>query len=325
MMVSGLHRHYDSLGRCAHSGLPRSPFAHCAGRGTSNRGILSKVTQPWLSTGDVPWRAVQVSVPAGRYLHPASGALVLRLVRRGSSHFVIDFGTGRQRVYTRPGDLLLSLPDNSTSFDLDDARDLLIVSVAGKRADELVSRAGGVGLHELAPLIGKPFRNTLAAELCRRLNDSDGQTDASLDDSLAVLVASLLAQARSVSAQAGASRLKKAALTVVLNHVDANVDKQLSVDELAALAGLPRRIFAAEFKRAIGMPVYQYVLRRRVDRATALLSARQLSIAEVAAEVGFTHQAHMSRVVRRLTGLTPAQLRGRAVSSAADPEQPRCW
>ena len=107
----------------------------------------------------------------------------------------------------------------------------------------------------------------------------------------------------------------------MLDAVEARLAEPLPVDELAALAGLPRRPFAAEFKRAVGMPVHQYVLRRRVDRAVALLTGTDRPIADVAAEAGFAHQAHLTRVLRRMTGSTPGRYRapvsvGRAGSSS---------
>jgi AraC family transcriptional regulator len=130
------------------------------------------------------------------------------------------------------------------------------------------------------------------------------------------------ALARNAQTRPGAARLTGATLQVVLDHVERHIADSLAEQDLAALAALPRRPFAAEFKLATGMPVHQYVLRRRVDRAVELLTRTELPLAEVAAELGFTHQAHMTRVMRRLTGATPARHRARrdTVDSATSSE-----
>lgn len=271
------------------------------------------MSEPWLDAiADRPWGAVQALVPPGTYEHPPAWALQLRLIRRGSSYLMLDLGAGPRRVYTRPGDLLLSLPDSSTSFALDAPRELIVVCVAPGRAEALVTRTGGGGLRDLAPLTTGPFRNPLVAELCRRLEQPGQYAPASVDAALTLLIAGLLDHARSARTRPRTARLTDGTLQAVLDHIRDRIADPLPVDELAALAGLPRRPFAAEFKRATGMPVHHYVVRQRVDRAVALLRTTDRPIADIAAELGFTHQAHMTRVLRRLTGATPARHRTRA-------------
>ena len=53
---------------------------------------------------------------------------------------------------------------------------------------------------------------------------------------------------------------------------------------------------------------HRYVIERRVAAARALLMETGLSIAQVALEVGFAHQSHLTRCMRRLTGLTPGEI-----------------
>lgn len=271
------------------------------------------MSETWLDAlGDRPWSAVEAHVPAGRHEHAAAPAVQLRLVRRGSSYVTLDLGAGRRRVHTRPGDLVLSLPHSGTRFELDEPRDLLVVSIAAGHAEGLVRRAGGRSLRDLTALTVGPVRSPLVAELCRRLARPGGYVPAALDAALTLLVATLLEQARAASTRRGGTRLTGATLRQVLDHVERRLADPLPVDELAALVGLPRRAFAAEFKLATGLPVHQYVLRRRADRAVDLLTTTATPIADVAAELGFAHQAHLTRVLRRLTGATPAQHRARA-------------
>jgi AraC family transcriptional regulator len=55
--------------------------------------------------------------------------------------------------------------------------------------------------------------------------------------------------------------------------------------------------------------VHQYVIQRRVDRAATLLRNSRLPIGQIATEVGFAHQSHLARHLRRVTGVSPNQLR----------------
>jgi len=67
--------------------------------------------------------------------------------------------------------------------------------------------------------------------------------------------------------------------------------------------------FARLFRRTVGVPPHQYVLRRRVERAKELLLTGRLGLSEVALAAGFSDQSHLTRVFRRAVGLTPARFR----------------
>jgi len=65
-----------------------------------------------------------------------------------------------------------------------------------------------------------------------------------------------------------------------------------------------------QFKAATGLPPHQYVIARRVERAKRLLQAgTDLSLAEVAACVGFSDQSQFCQHFKRLVDVTPGQFR----------------
>jgi AraC family transcriptional regulator len=55
--------------------------------------------------------------------------------------------------------------------------------------------------------------------------------------------------------------------------------------------------------------VHQYVIRRRVDYASGLVSSNDLPLSQIALQAGFANQSHMARWMKRLTGITPRRLR----------------
>ncbi|MBA2673651.1 AraC family transcriptional regulator, partial [Ramlibacter sp.] len=94
----------------------------------------------------------------------------------------------------------------------------------------------------------------------------------------------------------------------VREHVDAHLAENLSLELLAGVAGLSPSHFKTLFKRSVGVPAYEYVIRQRVQRARALLLRRDLPASQVALEAGFAHQSHMARCMKRVLGLTPSAL-----------------
>lgn len=95
----------------------------------------------------------------------------------------------------------------------------------------------------------------------------------------------------------------------VLSFIADNYESDLSLAELALVAGMSAFHFAREFKRATGLPPHQYLIRFRVERAKALLAESRLPLVEVSSRAGFSHQSHFTRLFRRLTGTTPQSYR----------------
>ena len=83
----------------------------------------------------------------------------------------------------------------------------------------------------------------------------------------------------------------------------------LSVSEIAADAGVHPGHLARMFRRVWGCSIGEFVRAERVERAKVLLASNDLPIAHIAQRVGFSDQAHFTRVFKRLTGTTPAAYR----------------
>jgi AraC-like DNA-binding protein len=92
------------------------------------------------------------------------------------------------------------------------------------------------------------------------------------------------------------------------DFLEAHSDAPVTLDQLAALAGLSPFHFLREFKRFFGMPPHQYQKQVQVRRAKDLLE-RGVPIAAAAVEAGFFDQSHLNRVFKSFTGLTPGQFR----------------
>jgi AraC family transcriptional regulator len=93
----------------------------------------------------------------------------------------------------------------------------------------------------------------------------------------------------------------------VKEFVDANLDGDISVMQLASVCGLSGHHFSRAFRRSTRMTPHQWLLRRRVDQAKHLLRNSKLPLSEIAVVCGFAHQSHFTRVFKRLAGVSPGQ------------------
>jgi AraC family transcriptional regulator len=94
----------------------------------------------------------------------------------------------------------------------------------------------------------------------------------------------------------------------VIDYIETHLDQRLTLAELAALVGMSVPHFKVLFRDTLGMPVHQFVVRRRVERARSLLTKGGLNATQIALEVGFAHQSHLAHWMNRLLGVTPREL-----------------
>jgi AraC family transcriptional regulator len=155
------------------------------------------------------------------------------------------------------------------------------------------------------------MRDPLVDSLARALLDAN-QLGSSLGpiyaDSIGLaIVARLLA---SSSGATSSERVKAVGLTQwrlkrVIDYIDANLDKPLTLADVASAVGLSRMHFAAQFRAATGMRPHEYLLRRRVERAQQMLTETGTSVVDVALSVGFQTQSHFTTVFKRFAGQPP--------------------
>lgn len=131
-------------------------------------------------------------------------------------------------------------------------------------------------------------------------------------DSLAVSVAARLLRFHSTSLVEPDVKnrcLSDRKFRQVLEYIEANLDRNISLADIAGVAGLSVSHFKSLFRESAGVPAHQYLIRRRVERAKNLIAEDKMPISQVAFEAGFAHQSHLARHMRRLLGVSPKGLR----------------
>lgn len=130
------------------------------------------------------------------------------------------------------------------------------------------------------------------------------------DSLAAALAVRLLAlQSRPAPAERKTRALPAWRLRHVIEYIDANLAQDLTLAELAAIAGFSVSHFKPLFKAATGVPVHRFVLERRVEHARSRLLDGRANITQIALETGFSHPSHMARCMRRVLGVNPGHFK----------------
>jgi AraC-like DNA-binding protein len=106
-------------------------------------------------------------------------------------------------------------------------------------------------------------------------------------------------------------RLDDIRLRRVLDYIAANVGDDITLANLARVAGYSPFHFARKFSFAMGMPPHRYISRVRLGNAMVELAAGKLPLAEIALNAHFSSQASFTRAFHRATGMTPREYRRR--------------
>jgi transcriptional regulator of acetoin/glycerol metabolism len=95
----------------------------------------------------------------------------------------------------------------------------------------------------------------------------------------------------------------------IYEYISSNLDRNISIEELAEMAGLSVHHFARAFKQTVGMPPHSYILQRRIEQAQQMLRTTKLPLSDIALSLGFSDQSHLARHFRRMTGFSPSAVR----------------
>lgn len=104
-------------------------------------------------------------------------------------------------------------------------------------------------------------------------------------------------------------RLSEAELDRLLDFIEAHLEDDLSVEDLAKVLGLSRFHFSRLFKTTTSQSPYQFLLERRIRRSRDLLRSTNLSVADIASKCGFRSVPQFEEAFRRAMGARPIRYR----------------
>jgi AraC family transcriptional regulator len=130
----------------------------------------------------------------------------------------------------------------------------------------------------------------------------------SVEQALAVaLVKGYAVQRRSVQTRRGG--LGSARLRRIKEFVDARIEDELTLCEMAQAVELSTAHFSRMFRKSTGETPHQFFLRQRVERAKEMLRSADGRVLDVAIACGFKSQQHFAQAFRNVCGASPTEYR----------------
>ncbi|MEP6903605.1 MAG: AraC family transcriptional regulator [Actinomycetota bacterium] len=131
-------------------------------------------------------------------------------------------------------------------------------------------------------------------------------------ESLAVTLAVHLLRNYSVAAQhlrEFSGGLSGARLRRAVEYIEAHLDLNLSLTQVAEIVGMSPYHFSRALKKSTGYAPHAYVVHQRLERAKQLLTETKKPIIEIAAAVGYVNHCHFSTQFHKLVGISPSAYR----------------
>jgi AraC family transcriptional regulator len=263
------------------------------------------------------WRGLDadlVHVPRGRWQTPGGDMHGLGIHVGPPVNADCSCGGLRMRRVQKPGDIDIVPAGVGGSWEDDADCHILRLRLQPSLLAQVTEELGGdAGKTELVPRL--QVRDTrieaigwaIKADL-EAATPSDPLYIELLARALAVRLIETATDRAPPPERRGEPRFSARRLRMLTEFIESNLDQKLRLADLATVAGVSITRLKDLFRGSTGVPVHQYVIRRRVEHARALLTTTAMPASEIALAAGFSHQSHMAATMRRLLGLTPGDI-----------------
>ncbi len=153
----------------------------------------------------------------------------------------------------------------------------------------------------------------ITGSIVRELNEETSSGGLKMD-ALAIELIEALAREHAENSSTGFPALASGALDRrrldrVLQYIEAHMDTDISVADLASAACFSLFHFVRAFHLAMGKPPHAYLSERRLDRAKHLLAHSKTSLVDISLTCRFSGQANFTRAFTRAMGASPGRYR----------------
>ena len=179
-------------------------------------------------------------------------------------------------------------------------------------------------LMKLPSTVSARTRATRVEKMFARLFELyDGPKSAYSSARMRNLFLSLIFLLLECSEQRGADRECDTEIIRIAETIAASPGKAFSVAELAAKSSISKTHFINRFRKATGLPPLKFQNECRIRRAKELLRTTDLTIADIALQMGFSSHAHFSDTFARLVGTSPSLWRTDCHTTCGSTSHPR--
>ncbi|MGL4343899.1 MAG: AraC family transcriptional regulator [Cellulosilyticaceae bacterium] len=99
------------------------------------------------------------------------------------------------------------------------------------------------------------------------------------------------------------------AMIEVTNYIEKHIEESLTIRNLANAMNLSEGRFKANFRKAIGIPPQEYILRQKIKEAKYRLKTTNQTATDIALDLGFSSSQYFATVFKRFTAVTPMEYR----------------
>lgn len=94
-------------------------------------------------------------------------------------------------------------------------------------------------------------------------------------------------------------------LRCAMEYIDNNIEKELTLSDIAKRAFMSQNYFSSVFKKYNGISPWEYITIKRVERAVLFLRTTSLTKLEIAEKCGFSSSSNFYKAFEKITGKTP--------------------
>lgn len=102
-----------------------------------------------------------------------------------------------------------------------------------------------------------------------------------------------------------------------IDFIEKNYTSKISVSDILECIPLSRRVFERRFKACVGMSIYNFICKYRIEKVAELLLTTDRSVEDIAISCGFENGRNISRVFSSIKGMPPSEFRGKSLSQKA--------
>ncbi|MFJ7005979.1 MULTISPECIES: AraC family transcriptional regulator [Pseudomonas] len=269
-----------------------------------------------VSAGLLNFRMIHVEQGAHNFADPSVRETILALPVKASSNCMwgwqIDGVWREQR--SEAGRMLVVPSDTQSHWEVDGERTILVLALPNDTIKGLLGVNCPARISEAFRRLAEDtwhdaFLELMMTRLWECCSGNDPANALLGDGLLMSILSSMLKRAGTDLHANTAVVLPQWRIKRVEQFVEANLNGEISIEDLSAAAGLSRRHFSRSFHQQLGLTPHRWLMKVRTDKAKAMLIGSNLSLCEIAEACGFASQSHFATMFKQQTNTTPSRWR----------------
>jgi AraC family transcriptional regulator len=225
-----------------------------------------------------------------------------------------DFGAGAFQTDFDENMYFITPPNTECLYDIDYTFDIDLLSWPEEKILKIASDITGRSVTNFGILHSKatslPQASQLINGLWNEVRSGNPNGKLLIDTASIQLIAMMVEQAfGGLHASQKSPLLKDWRLRRAVEWIEDHLASDLCIDEIAREAGMSVSSLAQGFRSELAMSPYQFVRKRRVERAKGLLKNGAFKIIDIALSVGYENAQHFATLFKLETGVSPSEYR----------------